>query len=55
VGRGEAHTRNGTDTVGLHRESTGFVYDRNTHTQGNADTTLVFGQPPWLPVAGTFE
>jgi Tol biopolymer transport system component len=35
----------GTDTVGLHRESTGLVYYRNTHTQGNADGEFVFGNP----------
>ncbi|MEX2322677.1 MAG: SBBP repeat-containing protein [Acidimicrobiia bacterium] len=36
---------NGQDTVGLHRESTGFVYFRNTHTQGNADAQFFFGDP----------
>ena len=35
----------GIDTVGLHRESTGLVYFRNTHTQGNADAQFVFGNP----------
>ena len=35
----------GIDTVGLHRESTGLVYFRNTHTQGNADVSFVFGNP----------
>ncbi|MFC2153322.1 TolB family protein [Actinomycetota bacterium] len=35
----------GTDTIGLHRESTGLVYYRNTHTQGNADAQFVFGNP----------
>ena len=36
---------NGQDTIGLHRESTGFVYFRNTHTQGNADAQFFFGNP----------
>jgi hypothetical protein len=36
---------NGTDTVGLHRETTGFVYFRNSHTQGNADAQFYFGNP----------
>ena len=35
----------GIDTVGLHRESTGLVYFRNTHTQGTADNQFVFGDP----------
>ena len=33
------------DEVGLHRESTGLVYFRLTHTQGNADATFIFGDP----------
>jgi predicted outer membrane repeat protein len=36
---------NGTDTVGLHRETTGLVYFRNSHTQGNADAQFFFGNP----------
>jgi hypothetical protein len=35
----------GVDTVGLHRESTGFVYFRQTHTQGIADAQFFFGDP----------
>jgi hypothetical protein len=42
----------GTDTVGLHRESTGFVYFRNSHTQGNADAQFFFGDPGDRLVAG---
>ena len=30
------------DTVGLHRESTGLVYFRNSHTQGNADAQFTW-------------
>ena len=33
------------DEVGLHRESTGLVYFRNSHTQGNADSQFIFGDP----------
>ena len=43
---------NGVDTVGLHRESTGFVYFRNTHTQGNANAEFFFGDPGDRLVAG---
>ena len=39
-------------TVGLHRESTGLVYFRNTHTQGNADASFIFGDPGDRLVAG---
>jgi hypothetical protein len=35
----------GVDTVGLHRESSGFVYIRNSHTQGVADVSYFFGNP----------
>jgi Leucine rich repeat len=42
----------GTDTVGLHRESTGFVYFRQTHTQGIADSEFFFGDPGDRLVAG---
>ena len=42
----------GTDTVGLHRESTGFVYFRQTHTQGIADSEFFFGNPGDRLVAG---
>lgn len=48
----------GVDTVGLHRESTGLVYFRNTHTHGNAHDQFYFGDPgdhivagKWLPGA----
>ncbi len=36
---------NGTDTIGLHRESTGLVYFRNSNTQGIADFEFYFGDP----------
>jgi hypothetical protein len=43
---------NGIETVGLHRESTGFVYFRNSHTQGVADNEFFFGDPGDRFVAG---
>jgi hypothetical protein len=42
----------GIDTVGLHRETTGLVYFRNTHSQGVADHQYLFGNPADLLVAG---
>jgi hypothetical protein len=35
----------GVDTVGLHRESTGLVYFRNSNTQGNAEFEFFWGDP----------
>lgn len=46
---------NGITTVGLHRESTGFVYYRNTHTQGIADNQFFFGNPGDRFVAGDWN
>jgi hypothetical protein len=43
---------NGSETIGLHRESTGFVYFRNTHTIGFADVDYFFGIPNDRLVAG---
>jgi hypothetical protein len=45
----------GVDTVGLHRETTGLVYFRNSHTQGNADVQYIFGDPGDKLVAGNFS
>jgi hypothetical protein len=42
----------GIDEVGLHRESTGFFYWRNTLTFGNADGQFFFGDPGDRFVAG---
>jgi Tol biopolymer transport system component len=42
----------GIDTVGLHRESTGFVYFRQSHTQGIADAEFFYGDPGDRLVAG---
>jgi hypothetical protein len=45
----------GIETVGLHRESTGLVYFRNSHTQGNADAQFVFGDPGDRLIAGDWN
>jgi hypothetical protein len=42
----------GVDSVGLYRESTGFVYFRNTHTTGIADSEFFYGEPGDRIVAG---
>ena len=44
--------RDGVGTIGLHRESTGLVYFRNSHTQGNADSQFIFGNPGDQIIAG---
>lgn len=43
---------NGQETVGLHRETTGLVYYRNSHSTGNADNQFLFGDPGDRLVAG---
>jgi hypothetical protein len=45
----------GIDTPGLYRQSDGYVYLRNTNTQGNADTRFYFGNPGDMPLAGDFD
>jgi len=45
----------GVDTIGLYRRSDGYVYLRNSNTDGAADTTFFFGNPGDLPVAGDFD
>ncbi|MGI9667121.1 MAG: Ig-like domain-containing protein [Acidimicrobiia bacterium] len=45
----------GVETVGLHRESTGLVYFRNSHTQGNADAQFIFGDPGDRLIAGDWN
>lgn len=42
----------GIETIGLHRESTGLVYYRNSHTQGLAHDEFIFGDPGDRLVAG---
>ena len=36
---------NGIDEIGLHRESSGLFYWRNTLATGNADGAIFFGNP----------
>lgn len=45
----------GVDTPGLYRRSDGFVYLRNSNTQGVADTRFFFGNPDDVPLAGDFD
>ena len=45
----------GVETAGLHRESTGLVYFRNSHTQGNADAQFIFGDPGDRLIAGDWN
>jgi subtilisin family serine protease len=45
----------GIDTPGLYRQSDGYVYLRNTNTQGVADISFFFGNPGDLPLAGDFN
>jgi hypothetical protein len=45
----------GVDTPGLYRQSDGFVYLRNSNTQGVADRTFFFGNPGDVPLAGDFN
>jgi hypothetical protein len=45
----------GIDTVGLHRASTGFVYFRNSLTQGYADWSFFYGNPGDVILAGDWD
>jgi hypothetical protein len=45
----------GVDTVGLHRASTGFVYFRNSHTQGVADESFFYGDPGDVIMAADWD
>jgi hypothetical protein len=45
----------GVDTLGLYRRSDGYVYLRNSNTEGIADVSFYFGNPGDLPVAGDFD
>jgi hypothetical protein len=45
----------GVDEIGLHRESTGLVYFRFTHTQGVADKTFIYGNPGDVMLAGRWQ
>ena len=43
------------DTPGLYRQSDGYVYLRNSNTQGIADTRFFFGNPGDIPLPGDFN
>jgi hypothetical protein len=45
----------GVDTVGLHRESTGLVYFRDSNTTGIADNLFIYGDPGDKIVAGDWD
>jgi Peptidase family M23 len=45
----------GIDTVGLHRESTGLVYFRDSNTTGVADFEFIYGDPGDKLVAGDWN
>ena len=45
----------GYDTPGLYRQSDGYVYLRNSNTQGAADLKFYFGNPGDIPLAGDFN
>jgi len=45
----------GVVTLGLYRRSDGFVYLRNSNTEGVADITFYFGDPGDMPLAGDFD
>ena len=44
----------GVFTMGLFRGSTVTTYLRYSNTAGAADTSYVYGEAGWLPVAGIF-
>jgi hypothetical protein len=45
----------GVDTPGLYRRSDGYVYLRNSNTEGVADISFFFGNPGDFPLAGDFD
>ena len=45
----------GIDTPGLYRQSDGYVYLRNSNSQGVADVRFFFGNPGDVPLAGDFN
>ncbi len=45
----------GVDTVGLYRESTGFVYFRDTNDTGAADAEFFFGDAGDQILAGDWD
>lgn len=45
----------GDETPGLYRQSDGYVYLRNSNSQGIADVSFFFGNPGDVPMAGDFN
>jgi len=45
----------GIDTMGLYRESSGFLFLRNSNDQGIADIQIFYGNPKDLPIAGDWD
>lgn len=45
----------GVKTPGLYRRSDGYVYLRNSNTEGIADVKYFFGNPSDIPLAGDFD
>jgi len=45
----------GTETIGLYRQSVGFLFLRYTNTQGVADVDIYYGIPGDIPVAGDWN
>ena len=45
----------GVDTIGLHRESTGLVYFRNSNSTGVANSQFIYGDPGDKLVAGDWD
>ena len=45
----------GDETPGLYRQSDGFVYLRNSNTQGIGEIRFFFGNPGDIPLAGDFN
>lgn len=45
----------GVETPGLYRQSDGYVYLRNSNTQGIADIRFFFGNPGDVPLPGDFN
>ncbi len=45
----------GIDTPGLYRQADGYVYLRNSNSQGAADVRFFFGDPGDMPLAGDFD
>ena len=45
----------GIETLGLYRRSTGFLFLRNSNSEGVADVEIYYGDPGDVPVAGDWD